>query len=112
MIGSVTYAICSIACALSINVYFLILARIFQGIGAGGITSVSMAIIKDSFSGKKESPYWLFAQSVSGVAPMICSCNRRPNYKIFKLERCFLDLGTNQYNKLIANAVISGKFKG
>jgi len=71
MIGSVTYAICSIACALSINVYFLILARIFQGIGAGGITSVSMAIIKDSFSGKKRESILAICQSVSGVAPMI-----------------------------------------
>lgn len=48
--GSIIYVISSIACALSLDIYFLIMTRIFQGIGAGGITSVSIAVIKDSFS--------------------------------------------------------------
>lgn len=69
--GSIVYTICSIACALSSNIYFLILARAFQGIGAGGITSVSLAIIKDSFSGKRRESILAVCQTVSGLAPML-----------------------------------------
>lgn len=71
LVGSTMYMICSISCALSVNIYFLILARILQGIGAGGITSISMAVIKDCFSGKKREAILAICQSVSGLAPMI-----------------------------------------
>ena len=71
LIGSIAYMICSIACALSINVYMLIIARIFQGLAAGGITSVSIAIIKDTFSNKKRESVLAICQSISGLAPMI-----------------------------------------
>lgn len=70
LLGSITYMVCSIACALSYNIYFLILARAFQGIGAGGITSVSIAVIKDSFSGKRRESILAICQSISGLAPM------------------------------------------
>jgi len=71
LVGSIVYMMSSIGCALSINIYFLILARSFQGIGAGGITSVSMAIIKDSFSGKRRESILAICQTVSGLAPML-----------------------------------------
>lgn len=69
--GSIVYMLCSIGCALSTNISFLILARVMQGIGAGGITSVSIAIIKDSFSDKKRETILAICQSISGLAPMI-----------------------------------------
>lgn len=69
--GSIIYLICSIASALSFNIYFLILSRIFQGIGAGGITSVSIAIIKDCYSGKKRESILAVCQSITGLAPML-----------------------------------------
>ncbi|HEX3027722.1 MAG TPA: multidrug effflux MFS transporter [Clostridia bacterium] len=71
LVGSIAYMACSIACALSTNVYFLIMARILQGVGAGGITSVSIAIIKDTFSNKKRESVLAICQSISGLAPMI-----------------------------------------
>lgn len=71
LVGSIMYAASSIACALSVNIYFLILARILQGIGAGGITSVSMAVVKDSYSGKKRESILAICQSISGLAPMV-----------------------------------------
>lgn len=71
MIGSLAYMIFSIACASAMNIYFLIIARGLQGISAGGITSVSLAIIKDSFSGKKRASILAICQSISGIAPMI-----------------------------------------
>ncbi|WP_161822206.1 multidrug effflux MFS transporter [Sporotomaculum syntrophicum] len=71
IMGSIVYMMCSIVCALSSNIYFLILARSLQGIGAGGITSVSIAIIKDSFSGKRRESILAVCQAVSGLAPML-----------------------------------------
>ncbi|MGI6119662.1 MAG: multidrug effflux MFS transporter [Desulfosporosinus sp.] len=71
IMGSIVYMMCSIVCALSSNIYFLILARSLQGIGAGGITSVSIAIIKDSFSGKRRELILAVCQTVSGLAPML-----------------------------------------
>ncbi|MBC3796114.1 multidrug effflux MFS transporter [Acetobacterium tundrae] len=71
IVGSILYAASSIACALSINIYFLIAARILQGIGSGAITSVSMAVVKDSYSGKKRESILAICQSITGLAPMI-----------------------------------------
>ncbi|HWQ75963.1 MAG TPA: multidrug effflux MFS transporter [Syntrophomonas sp.] len=69
--GSVIYMICSLACALSADIYFMIASRALQGIGAGGITSVSIAIIKDCFSGKRRETILAVCQSISGLAPML-----------------------------------------
>ena len=69
--GSIIYIISSISCALSFNVYALIIARATQGIGAGGITSVSVAIVKDCFSGKRRETILAVIQSISGLAPML-----------------------------------------
>jgi len=69
--GSIIYIISSISCALSVSIHFLIIARIFQGIGSGGITSVSLAMVKDCFTGKKRESILAITQSFSGLAPML-----------------------------------------
>lgn len=69
--GNAIYIASTVACALSTNVYLLIMARAIQGIGAGGITTVSVAMVKDSFSGKKRETILAVIQSISGLAPMI-----------------------------------------
>lgn len=71
LIGTIFYVFASAACAVSLNVYMLIAARIVQGIGAGAITAVSMALIKDCFSGKQRETILAIVQSVAGLAPMI-----------------------------------------
>lgn len=45
-----TYVFAGISCASVENIYSLIFCRILQGIGTGGITTISLAIVKDSFS--------------------------------------------------------------
>lgn len=57
--------------AASAHVYMMIAARIVQGIGAGAITAVSMALIKDCFQGKQRETILAIVQSVAGLAPMI-----------------------------------------
>ena len=69
--GGFIYLFGSILCALSTNVYFLIFFRAIQGIGAGGITSVSTAIIKDCYQGRKRESILAISQTISGLAPML-----------------------------------------
>lgn len=65
------YIISSGGCALAMNAYILILFRVLQGIGAGGITSVSMAMVKDCYHGKQRETVLAISQSMFGLAPMI-----------------------------------------
>ena len=69
--GAAIYTAASLLCALSVNVYMLIAARVVQGIGAGAITSVSMALVKDCFSGRQRETILAIVQTVSGLAPML-----------------------------------------
>lgn len=69
--GTGLYTISSLFCALAGNVYVLIVARIVEGLGAGALIAVSMALIKDCFSGKQRESMLAIVQSVGGLAPMI-----------------------------------------
>lgn len=71
LVGSGLYSLMSLICALAPNVYVMIFARIFQGISAGALISVSMALIKDCFVGRRRESILAVVQSFSGVAPMI-----------------------------------------
>lgn len=71
LIGSVLYIASSIACALSPDIYFLIFSRVIQGIGSGGITASSVAMVKDCYSGKKREGVLAVVQTLSGLAPML-----------------------------------------
>ncbi len=69
--GSGCYCITSLVCMLSPNIYVMIAARVFQGIGAGAIIAVSIALVKDCFSGKQREAILAIVQSFSSLAPMI-----------------------------------------
>lgn len=71
IVGAAMYAAASMVCALAPDVYVLIAARIMQGISAGAITSVSMALIKDCYSGKTRESILAVVQTVAGLAPML-----------------------------------------
>ena len=71
IVGSAIYASASMVCAMAPTVYVLIGARVVQGIGAGAITAVSMALIKDCFSGKQRETILAIVQTVAGLAPML-----------------------------------------
>lgn len=71
VVGTILYVAASAVCAASADVYMMIVARIVQGIGAGAITAVSMALIKDCFQGKQRETILAIVQSVAGLAPMI-----------------------------------------
>jgi len=71
LVGITIYLLASVSCALSLNIYHLIISRIFQAIGAGCMVSVSIAILKDSFEGKVRDNVLAIAQSISVIAPVV-----------------------------------------
>ena len=64
------YLVSSVFCAITSSVYFMIIMRIVQGLGAGGMVSLSIAIIKDCFEGPTRATALAVVQSMSIIAPI------------------------------------------
>ena len=71
LIGLVIYTVASALCALSGNVYLLILFRILQAIAAGAATAVAQAIVKDSYSGQKRLSVLTMVSSMTMISPIV-----------------------------------------
>ncbi len=71
VIGFLLYIAGSIACALASSIDQLILFRVMQGFGAGNITAIATALIKDCFSGKMKSKVLAAVQVMGVLAPML-----------------------------------------
>ncbi|AGK99386.1 multidrug effflux MFS transporter [Clostridium pasteurianum] len=69
--GLIIYTLASILCANSGAVYQLIVFRILQAIGSGAAVSVSVAMIKDSYDGRKRVSILALVQSMAMLAPVI-----------------------------------------
>lgn len=65
------YTAGSAASALSMTIEQLILFRVVQSLGAGGVMAISTALVKDSFSGSLKSKVLAVVQAMSVIAPMI-----------------------------------------
>ena len=70
IVALVFYLVSSVFCAITSSVYFMILMRIVQGIGAGGMVALSIAIIKDCFEGPTRATALAVVQSMSVIAPI------------------------------------------
>ncbi len=70
ILSLVLYMISSAGCAVTTSVYLLIFMRVIQGLGAGGMVSLSIAIIKDSFDGQTRATALAVVQSMSVIAPI------------------------------------------
>ncbi len=66
----VIYMIASASCSLAPNIAVLICARVFQAIGAGGMYSMSTALVKDCFSGKARKQALAVVQTIMVIGPM------------------------------------------
>ena len=64
------YALASAGCALSMNVWLLIIFRALQALGAGGMVSLSLAIVKDSFDAETRDSVLAIIQSVNVIGPI------------------------------------------
>ena len=73
--GMVLYILSSLASAVAMNGAFLLVARLFEGLGAGGITSLTRASVNDHYTGAKLThvlSYTAIAASLTSMfAPVI-----------------------------------------
>lgn len=71
LIGVIIYTAASALCAVSGNIYQLIIFRIFQAIASGAATSVAQAIVKDVYSGRKRESVLALVASMAMIAPIV-----------------------------------------
>lgn len=67
----ILYITGSVLSALSASIQQLILFRVFQSLGAGGVMAISTALVKDCFSGKSKSKVLAAVQAMGVLAPMV-----------------------------------------
>ncbi len=65
------YTVMSILCAIAGSLPLLIVVRILQALGAGCMVAVSVAMVKEMFTGKAQGRVLSIAQTFSGLGPII-----------------------------------------
>ncbi len=65
------FIIASIAAGLSNNMLFLVIARAFQGIGAGGNTTLVYIVLSDASTPEKRAKTLAFASLIWGIASVV-----------------------------------------
>ncbi|TFF27589.1 DHA2 family efflux MFS transporter permease subunit [Jiella endophytica] len=71
LISVALFTVSSMLCAFAPNLGLLILARVFQGMGGGGLAPVEQSMIADSFPPEKRGPAFAAFGLVVVVAPII-----------------------------------------
>lgn len=69
--GLVLYIAASAACALSGNIWILIVARVLQAIGGSAAFAVATAIVKDVYTGKRQESVLALVQAMVVIAPAV-----------------------------------------
>ena len=65
------FAIASLACNLAPSIHLLLISRFLQGLGAGGLTMMSRAMIRDLARGHEAARLLAFAYLIQGVSPIL-----------------------------------------
>ena len=68
--GAAIYTVASLTCAVSANIYILLVGRFFQAVGSGAVITVATAVIKDCFRGRVMTKILAITQALSVIAPM------------------------------------------
>src|SRR5450432_597018 len=71
LIAITIFITCSAACAFSTSMYMLAAFRAFQGLGAGGLFSLALAIIGDIVSPRDRAKYQGYFLAVFGTASVL-----------------------------------------
>ncbi len=71
MLGSGLYALAALACYFAPSLEILLAARIVQGIGAAAPRTVSIAMIRDLFSGREMARIMSFVMMIFTVIPAV-----------------------------------------
>ncbi len=69
--GILVYGLSSLFCSFATSIEFLIFFRITQALGAGGMISVSTAMVKDSFSHDERPKIIALLQMLGAFAPTV-----------------------------------------
>lgn len=69
--GAAIYTISSFSCAISADIYSLIVGRFFQAVGSGALVTVATAVIKDCFRGNVMRKILAITQALGVIAPMV-----------------------------------------
>lgn len=69
--GLALYAVGSAACAVAPSVYALVGARVVQALGAGSVSAVGMAIVKDSFEADRREKILSIMQVLFVIGPAV-----------------------------------------
>ena len=70
IIGTLIYTVASFLCAVSINIYILLIGRFFQAVGGGAMITIATVLIKDCFRGPLMSKILAITQALGVIAPM------------------------------------------
>jgi DHA1 family bicyclomycin/chloramphenicol resistance-like MFS transporter len=68
--GLAFYELGSLACVFAESIEMLIMGRVIQAIGCGAVQSVSMAIVKDIFTGRTMENVLVWIQMMTLICPM------------------------------------------
>lgn len=71
MMGGAIYCMASVVCYFAGSLEVLIVARVIQGIGAAGPRTVSLAMVRDMYSGREMARIMSFAMMIFMVVPAI-----------------------------------------
>jgi DHA1 family bicyclomycin/chloramphenicol resistance-like MFS transporter len=71
MLGSALYALAALACYFAPSLELLLAARIVQGIGAAAPRTVSIAMVRDLFSGREMAKIMSFVMMVFTLIPAV-----------------------------------------
>ncbi|MDR0881504.1 MAG: multidrug effflux MFS transporter [Candidatus Adiutrix sp.] len=70
-LGLIIYILSSLGLALCTSIHQLIVGRCFQALGSGAVSSVSMAIVKDTFKDRTMETVLTAIQTMTMLAPML-----------------------------------------
>lgn len=69
--GLSLYIAASLSCMSSVNIYHLIISRIFQALGGGAASSVATAVVKDVYNGRKREVTIAIVQAMVVISPAV-----------------------------------------
>ena len=69
--GVVTYTSASGLCALALDIEMLIVFRVVQALGAGAVSAVATAVVKDAFKAEKREAILSIVQVMFVVGPVL-----------------------------------------
>ena len=71
LLGSIVVStVFALLCAFSNSIWMLLATRFVQSVGAGGMLTLSMALVKDSFDGPRMGRVLAIVTAISTLAPM------------------------------------------